>query len=72
MGAVGQTHPISGSVLVIYSADFFEGAKEARLQLNNGDIYDVEGALFMFQIDPPDNDFQRGFLHYLLAFMRKK
>lgn len=49
----------------VISNDFVQGAREARTQIERGDLYDIDGALYLFQIDPADNDFQRGFEKYL-------
>lgn len=55
---------------MLISSDFVNGAREARAQVTNGDIYDVHDALYMFQVDPADNDFQRGFESYLRVLLR--
>lgn len=56
---------------MLINSDFVKGAREARAQVANGDIYDVRGALYMFQLDPADNDFQRGFESYLQVLVRE-
>tara|TARA_R100001440_G_scaffold14918_2_gene25135 strand:+ start:480 stop:662 length:183 start_codon:yes stop_codon:yes gene_type:complete len=56
----------------LISSDFLNGAREARAQVANGDIYDVDNALYLFKIDPADNEFQRGFESYLRVFLKGK
>jgi len=55
---------------MLINSDFVKGAREARAQVANGDIYDIFGALYMFQLDPADNDFQRGFESYLRVLVK--
>lgn len=56
----------------VISLDFVRGAREAREQIESGDIYDIPGALHLFQLDPADNDFQRGFERYLLSILKRR
>ena len=56
---------------MLINSDFVKGVREARAQVANGDIYNVHDALYMFQLDPADNDFQRGFESYLRVLVRE-
>ena len=55
---------------MVINSDFVDGAREARAQVASGEIYDAHGALYMFQTDPADNDFQRGFEKYLQILVK--
>jgi hypothetical protein len=56
----------------VISVDFVRGAREARKQVETGDIYDIPGALYLFQLDPADSDFQRGFEQYLRSTLKRE
>ena len=49
----------------VFEPDYFAGYREAKAQVAAGDIYDVVGALYLFAIDPPHNDFAQGMMDAL-------
>lgn len=58
--------------IVELNPDYIKGIHSAKMQIATGDIYDLEGALYMFQIDPADTEFQRGFHAGLIQVYRQK
>ena len=56
----------------VINVDFVRGARDAREQIATGDVYDIPGALYLFQLDPADSDYQRGFEHYLRSTLKRK
>jgi len=49
--------------------DFHEyqrGIRAAEKDIRDGDIYDLDAAIYSFELDPPDSPFQRGYLKQLI------
>jgi len=52
--------------IIYLKSDYLKGYASAKEEIASGEIYCVESALMMFKIDPPENDFQRGYKKGLL------
>ena len=44
---------------------FTQGLDEADAEIKSGEIYDVDLAIGLFSVDPPDSAYQHGFLQAL-------
>jgi|TARA_R100000501_G_C2560195_1_gene71177 hypothetical protein len=49
-----------------------KGISAAKLDVENGNIDDIPCALQLFEVDPPSDDFQRGYQKYLINMAKKK
>jgi hypothetical protein len=58
--------------IVELNRDYIKGIHSAKMQIATGDIYNLEGALYMFQLDPANTEFQRGFHAGLIQVYRQK
>ena len=58
-------HPIN---ILLY----VEGVSAAKLDVENGNVDDIPAALQLFEIDPPSNEFQRGYQKSLMDMTKKK
>jgi anthranilate/para-aminobenzoate synthase component I len=46
--------------------EYQSGIRAAEEDIRNGDIYDLDAAIYSFELDPPDSPFQRGYLRQLV------
>ena len=51
---------------------FEDGMVTAKLDVENGNVDDIPAALQLFEIDPPSNEFQRGYQKSLMDMTKKK
>jgi len=54
------------------SRDYIQGAQSAKADVAKGDVYDLDVALYMFEIDPADTEFQRGYHAGLMQIHRQQ
>ena len=59
------------SNIINISSSFIGGYKAAIQEVDDGDIYNIPAALELFVLDPPDTDYQRGYLSGLRNIYRK-
>ena len=57
---------------MIKMTQFKNGMTTAKLDVENGNIDDISSALQLFEIDPPSNDFQRGYQKSLMNMAQKE
>ena len=58
--------------IVELNRDYIRGVHAAKLEVATGEIYDLNDALYMFQIDPAASEFQRGYHAGLLQVYRQQ
>ena len=58
--------------IVELNRDYLRGVHAAKLEVATGEIYDLNDALYMFQIAPADSEFQRGYHAGLLQVYRQQ
>ena len=58
--------------IVELNRDYIRGVHAAKLEVATGEIYALNDALYMFQIDPADSEFQRGYHAGLLQVYRQQ
>ena len=46
--------------------EYQSGIRAAEEDIRNGDIDDLDAAIYSFDYDPPDSPFQRGYLRQLV------
>ena len=62
----GREAKLKALKLVEDFEEFWEGRHAAEEDIRNGDIYDLDAAIYSFELDPPDSPFQRGYLRQLV------
>ena len=55
---------------MVFSSEYFHGFRASRQDVRSGDIYCIESAIVAFHYDPPENEFQRGYLAGLVAMTK--
>ena len=58
--------------IVELNRDYIRGVHAAKLEVATGEISELNDALYMFQIDPADSEFQRGYHAGLLQVYRQQ
>ena len=51
---------------------FMDGYEASKLDVENGNVDDIPAALQLFEIDPPSNEFQRGYQKSLMNMDKKE
>ena len=46
--------------------EYQSGIQAAEKDIRNGNIDDLDAAIYSFELDPPDSPFQRGYLKQLI------
>jgi len=58
--------------IVELNREYIRGVHAAKIEVAKGEVYDLNDALYMFQIDPADSEYQRGYHAGLLQVYRQK
>ena len=58
--------------IVELNRDYIKGVHAAKIEVAKGEVHDLNDALYMFQIDPADSEFQRGYHAGLLQVYRQQ
>lgn len=58
--------------IVELKPDYIKGIHAAKMEVATGGVPDIDHALFMFQIDPADTEFQRGYHAGLIQVYHQK
>lgn len=59
-------------MIAILNREYIKGIHAAKMDIAKGNIYNLEGALYMFQIDPAASEYQRGYQSGLIQVYRQK
>jgi len=57
--------------IVLLNRDYIRGVHAAKTDVTQGDVYDIPAALAVFNLDPADNEFQRGYHAGLIQVYRQ-
>lgn len=58
--------------IVELNRDYIRGIHAAKMEVAKGEVYNLDDALYMFQIDPADTEFQRGYHAGLIQIYRQQ
>ena len=58
--------------IIELNREYIRGVHAAKIEVAKGEVYDLKDALYMFQIDPADNEFQRGYHAGLVQVYRQQ
>lgn len=58
--------------IVELNREYIRGVHAAKIEVAKGEVYDLNDALYMFEIDPADSEYQRGYHAGLLQVYRQK
>lgn len=60
------------SNIVELNRDYIQGIHAAKMDVAKGHVYDIDGALYMYAIDPANTEYQRGYHAGLIQCKRKQ